>query len=109
MQEKNPLLHSMISSCSFLASFLCLAVYGNLSILSNDKLLLAFWEQIPPSAYMEFYFIVAMFLAFIAAAVLETLIGYFFVWLVYRFSVQLIYSKPCRIYPVEKEHIFTLR
>lgn len=34
-------------------------------------------------------------------------IGYFVVWLIYRLSLSRIYSKPRRVYPVEKQKFFS--
>lgn len=109
MEDKDALLHPMLFSNFFLAFFLCLAAYGNLNILSDDELLLSFWEHISSEAYMEFVFIGLRFFIFFFAAAIEVYIGYFLIRLVYCVLLRLFYSKPCRIYPVEKEHIFTLR
>lgn len=90
------------------------SLFATVSLLTSEIGYLPdnFYDSLNSEHVLEFVGITFYLSFFVVGCILSALIGYGFVFLVWRVSLRYIYRKPCRVYPAEesKENkLFSLR
>lgn len=86
-----------------------LATFTSTVVLQFGVLPVDFYDTLNSAHVLEFIGIAAYLVSLFCFLWALGCIAHIFVYLVYRVSLRYIYRKPCRVYPAEKEKLFSLR